>query len=128
MSDKTILVTVPFSCSRQPEKNLSVQLPIQEAEDFVASQQAKKDNASTIVDMLSNLEHAPDLALLYKGRIVVFANVHASSDAAIGRAVNDIAKQEICDVPKRKRRAKATPTEETPEETPEVELDFEDEA
>jgi hypothetical protein len=117
MADKelTTIVTVPMTCSRS-QKEFPLKLPLDAVGEHVDLSKQKVKVAVELSKALQELEGRPDLIVFYKGRGVVFANVHESQDVPVQRLVNLIAKRDIFDLPeptKRKGGAKGEKGEET---------------
>lgn len=109
-SDLTTIVTVPVTCSRA-QKDFQLKLPLEEVGPHVALMKKKAEVAKEVSATISGLNAAPDLIVFYKGKGVVFANVHDSQDVAVQRLVNLIAKSEVFALPEPTKRKKGEPAE-----------------
>lgn len=127
MSD-IVLGSLPFTCSRT-EKTYQVKMPIEEMKKYLEGLEQRAHAAKAVGDYITGLAVKPDCVIYYKGKAVIFANVHENSDAAIGRFVNEIAKKEIFQLaPAKPRKRKGAGAEEgaVATEEPEVELEVEE--
>lgn len=143
MSTAKTLVSIPVTCSRTGKVH-NTPMPLDEVQGYLARQDEKIATGTALTAVVSDASAAPDLVILWKGKLHILNTVHESSDAAIGRYVNSILKDEAYEVPaprvrtpkdpnaapaeasdaapkKRGRKPKAAPAE-TPDEDFELEV------
>lgn len=102
-TDLTTVVTVPMTCSRA-QKEYQLKLPLEEVPAHVTTSKKKSQIATEVSKTILAMPVAPDLIVFYKGKGVVYANVHESQDTAVERLVNLIAKKDIFDLPEPTKR------------------------
>lgn len=98
MSTAKTLVSIPVTCSRTGKIH-NTPMPLDEVQGYLARQDEKIATGTALTTVVSGAAAAPDLVILWKGKLHILNTVHESSDAAIGRYVNSILKDEAYEVP-----------------------------
>ena len=98
MSTAKTLVSIPVKCSRTG-KTHNTPMPLDEVQGYLSRQDEKTNTGTALTNVVSGAGAAPDLVILWKGKLHILNTVHESSDAAIGRYVNSILKEDAYEVP-----------------------------
>lgn len=120
MSTAKTLVSIPVTCSRTGKIH-NTPMPLDEVTGYLAKQDAKITTGDALSSVVKSADTAPDLVILWKGKLHILNTVHESNDAAIGRYVNAILKDEAYEVPEPRVRTPKDPNAapaEASDETP----------
>ncbi len=108
MSTAKTLVSIPVTCSRTGKIH-NTPMPLDEVQGYLGRQDEKTNTGTALTNVVSGAGAAPDLVILWKGKLHILNTVHASNDAAIGRYVNSILKDDTYEVPAPRTRAAKDP-------------------
>lgn len=120
MSTAKTLVSIPVTCSRTGKIH-NTPMPLDEVQGYLARQDEKMNTGTALTGVVSGAGAAPDLVILWKGKLHILNTVHESSDASIGRYVNAILKEDAYEVPEPRVRTPKDPSAapaEASDETP----------